>query len=370
VLLSGFAELWVGLKNAADTEARLDVRVESFIGESPFVSGTRRCIGGLSASVTEAVKLVVNLDADSPYIGGGALFPPDVIFRVSARMGTNEDGSPCGAVAQADGVRLYYNTLDRLSLFGQTFHVEPDPEATFFLRSVPSGADPNPYVECSRPDSAAFGCPWPAPADFPHRVAESGELNRSSGWKELGAWKENGLTDGRTEGSVAFEIGRADITGLTDLVVWLDRKSRADDAARFDVSAEVRVVSQGSTWVTEGMVRCLSDLRSAFDSPALVRIPFKPFDTPIPANEPILEVVLVLKARMGTTDTGAFCSGRSGSQGIRAHWGSEVGNRPSDRQSFFRFSADPVRRCGSNRCRSPRGSEQRSRATAMGAHKA
>lgn len=133
----GDAHLWVGLTSVLDQNAKFDVQVELLQDGTPVATGLARCVGDLSTSSRRATELVVPWDE----FAAPTLEVGDVLsLRVSARIGTNEDGTRCGAGRGRDdaprtsfGLRVYSGTAAHPSGFAAT--ITPDPSVGLFLAS-------------------------------------------------------------------------------------------------------------------------------------------------------------------------------------------------------------------------------------------
>jgi hypothetical protein len=161
-------------------------------------------------------------------------------------------------------------------------------------------------------------------------------LRAGGDWTTIGAWKEKGRSSIFSDDRLPSDVGRAAIVGLSDFrFLALAVKKPSDRGARLDILAEVTVVGRdGQVWASTGMIRC---------SPALsdtertrVAVPFPSFPAPIPAGTALREVTLTLKARMGTTSTGAACTGPPMVKTVRLFWGRIA---ESSEQAEFGFVA-------------------------------
>jgi hypothetical protein len=161
------ANLWLGVRSAQDRRARFDVQVELLNNGEPVASGLRRCQDVQNGSLPVPARgNATGLTARSTTVPWDAFDPEtlevgDVLsLRVSTRMGTNDDGSACGRVDSADGLRLYHDSDDTPSGFGLT--IAPDPMVEVYLHSDAE--------ECDGDDS--------------------GPLQRAGGneWSEIGTW--------------------------------------------------------------------------------------------------------------------------------------------------------------------------------------
>jgi hypothetical protein len=320
------ARLWLGLKNPAEAPAQVDILVEVEPGLGPKAVGILRCV-----KLTEAVtRVVLALDGEA-YVGGGALPAVGFEVKVSARLGTRQDGQPCGATPALAGVRLYYDSTLTPSRVIRSVHREPFLQQTFALRSLPPPLqDP---VGCIVDEH--FGCLSPGQSGSSgtvSRVLTFGPLRAGGDWTTIGAWKEKGRSSIFSDDRLPSDVGRAAIVGLSDFrFLALAVKKPSDRGARLDILAEVTVVGRdGQVWASTGMIRC---------SPALsdtertrVAVPFPSFPAPIPAGTALREVTLTLKARMGTTSIGAACTGPPMVKTVRLFWGRLA--EPSEQAEF------------------------------------
>ena len=110
----GDAYVWLGVSNAGDAGGSYDVRAELLHNGTTVASGLHRCVSGLSSDPTAATDVAVPWGS-FPAV---PLAVGDVLsLRLSARVGTNGDGTPCTTHVDADGLRLYYDAVTRNSSF-------------------------------------------------------------------------------------------------------------------------------------------------------------------------------------------------------------------------------------------------------------
>ena len=107
----------MGLKNSDDQGTQFDVKVELFKNGAPVASGLGRCLMGLIRNPARDTQVGVPWDTFTPLTTA----PGDVLtYRVSARIGTNEDDTKCPGHSNAVGLRLYYDATNRASHFDTT----------------------------------------------------------------------------------------------------------------------------------------------------------------------------------------------------------------------------------------------------------
>jgi hypothetical protein len=167
----GDAHVWVGLKSASDSSANFDVQVDALHNGAAYATGTVRCV----STGTAPIELVVPLTtAAPPTVQAG-----DVLaLRVSARIGTNPNGTACGGSSTASGLRLYYDSADRHSRFAAA--ITPNPYIPLSLHSN--------AVDCNTKSGLTLD--EVAPAAGPAKCADSGGLNFASGnpLSDNGTW--------------------------------------------------------------------------------------------------------------------------------------------------------------------------------------
>jgi len=183
----GDAHLWVGLTSGRDDDARFDVQVELLQDGTPVASGMARCVEDLSTSSRRATELVVPWNEFMP----PTVEVGDVLsLRVSARVGTNDDGTRCGsrgrhggAPSSASGLRVHAGSARHPSGFAAT--ITPDPSVDLYLQSDRVGCDsghgrgrPSLTLSEEVPTADRTTC------------RESGRVRWSGGnaWAEAGTW--------------------------------------------------------------------------------------------------------------------------------------------------------------------------------------
>ena len=180
------AHLWIGLKNSDDQGTQFDLKAELL---------QERDAGGLGTQALHHRR-----DAESgPREGGRRLVRPlrargrdggDVLaLRVSARIGTNPDGSKCagpgGSHNSAVGLRLYYDSASRASRFDAT--ITPNPSEDLYLHS---NGSPCPNGDGQSPGVTARTLDTTAPAASKARCNDSGVVNFAGGnpFSAIGTW--------------------------------------------------------------------------------------------------------------------------------------------------------------------------------------
>jgi hypothetical protein len=175
----GDAHLWVGLTNGRDRDAAFDVRVELLNDGVPVASGLRRCVRDLSTDQRHPTEVVVPWgDFEPPRLEAG-----DVLaLRVSARIGTGDDGGRCGGASGADGLRLYYGSTERPSGFAAT--TTPDPSVDLYLASDRARCDRR------RGDRPELSLSEDAPSGHRASCQDSGRVRFGEGnrWAGVGTW--------------------------------------------------------------------------------------------------------------------------------------------------------------------------------------
>ena len=125
------ARLWVGLKNSDDQGTQFDVRVALYVNDTLVAKGETLCVTGITRNAALATEVFVPFGS----ISNGEVIPGDRLsLQISARIGTNPDGSKCAGHSNASGLRLYYDAATRSSRIG--VEITPDPLTDHFLRSI------------------------------------------------------------------------------------------------------------------------------------------------------------------------------------------------------------------------------------------
>ena len=113
-VLAPVATVFVGLKNSDDQGTNFDVQVDMLKNGTVVASGLVRCVTGLIRTPSSARQVAIPFTSGNgvPAVSGDV-----VAFRVSARIGTNPDGTACGGHASALGLDLYYDSTTQNSRF-------------------------------------------------------------------------------------------------------------------------------------------------------------------------------------------------------------------------------------------------------------
>lgn len=120
VFLSDLGNLtvWLGLKNSDDMGTRFDLRAEVYRDNELVASGQTHCITGVVRNAANAKEVDVSFDAFPPEEFGGT---EDLSIKILTRIGTNPDSTFCGGHSNATGLRLYFDSVSRPSMFNATF---------------------------------------------------------------------------------------------------------------------------------------------------------------------------------------------------------------------------------------------------------
>jgi hypothetical protein len=160
---------WLGLKNSDDQGTRFDVRVEVLRNGVVVASGLTRCIDGITRNAANAKEALIEIHSVS---GNNTV---DMLsLRVSARIGTNPDDTKCPGHSSAVGLRMYYDSTQRLS------RIEAAP-AQSSVRNL--------YLHTTSADIIDGAAPTSATAKF----KDSTSVNFAGGnaWKVIGTWSIN-----------------------------------------------------------------------------------------------------------------------------------------------------------------------------------
>ena len=120
--LKGLGDLhvWLGLKNSDDQGTRFDLLAEVLRAGVPIASGEIYCITGVTRNPAKAFEVTVPFGA----IEDAEFAPHDVLsLRMSARIGTDGNGTFCGGHASAGGLRLYFDADSRPAHFEVAFEL-------------------------------------------------------------------------------------------------------------------------------------------------------------------------------------------------------------------------------------------------------
>jgi len=164
----GPTKLWIGLKNGVDRGTRFDLKTELYLNGVLSSEGRTLCIVGITRNPSNA-KLI---EVPSNPIEGLTLNSGDVVsLKVSARIGTNSDGTKCSRRNSATGLRLYYDAEFRssslkakmLSASMADYYLHYTRGSYFLNDTLPTGA-------------------------VKHKDSPSVNFNNRNRWKEIGTW--------------------------------------------------------------------------------------------------------------------------------------------------------------------------------------
>ena len=151
-----------------------------------MASALKRCITGVTRNPDLAKATVAPFDPFAPVLVGAG----DVLaLRVSARIGTNPDGTKCsgpgGSHNSAVGLRLYYDSASRDSRFDAT--ITPNPSEDLYLHS---NGSPCPNGDGQSPNVTARTLDTTAPAAASAKCKDSGVVNFAGGnpFSTIGTW--------------------------------------------------------------------------------------------------------------------------------------------------------------------------------------
>ncbi len=113
----GNLTVWLGLKNSDDIGTRFDLRAEIYRDNELVTSGQTHCITGIVRNPANAKEVVVPFDAFAPEEFDGN---EDLSVKILTRIGTNPDDTFCGGHSNATGLRLYFDSVSRPSMFNAT----------------------------------------------------------------------------------------------------------------------------------------------------------------------------------------------------------------------------------------------------------
>jgi hypothetical protein len=286
------------------------VRIVAADNTAIVSTGLARCVRGLAVptglnevgkgTLRNASRVVV------PFAPFETPPPPglgirEVALEVSARLGTLDNGLPCGGRTRSQGLRVYYGKF-----------------APGAFRFVALKA--NVYL-VNRPGLPSnLGTSVPV---TPIQSADSPSLGFSNRnpWKDVGTW------------SGARDLGHTEVARVSPLRLWVGLKNGDDVGTRFDLRAILRVTAGGESREVEGIARCVS---GAERNPALakeVSILFSEFEELyLSGTATTLQIEeLRISARIGTATDDTFCGGHSSAQGLRLYFGS------ADRPAGFSF---------------------------------
>lgn len=109
---------WIGLKNSDDIGTRFDLRAEIYRDNELVTSGFTHCITGVVRNPANAKEVAVSFNEFPPEEFDGA---DNLSVKIMTRIGTNPDNSFCGGHSNAVGLRVYFDSVTRPSMFNATF---------------------------------------------------------------------------------------------------------------------------------------------------------------------------------------------------------------------------------------------------------
>jgi alpha-tubulin suppressor-like RCC1 family protein len=164
---AGDLAVWVGTKNGDDlNDTQFDIRAELYKNNALLSSGQILCVAapGRQKDDDGARPIMVAFGN----LSNGAMAAGDVIsLRMSARIGTNRDGTKCAEHPRAIRVRVYFDSLSRRSAVNLTVFSDRTPPAiTATVSPVPNANGWNQTnvtvtFVCSDGDSGIASCPSP-----------------------------------------------------------------------------------------------------------------------------------------------------------------------------------------------------------------
>ncbi len=108
--------MWLGLKNSDDQGTRFDLQAQIHKNDELIASGVTRCIADITRNANLARAVTVSFDPFTPAADFNGT--TDVLkLTVRTRIGTNPDGTKCAGHNNAVGLRLYFDAVNRASLF-------------------------------------------------------------------------------------------------------------------------------------------------------------------------------------------------------------------------------------------------------------
>jgi len=108
--------LWLGLQNKNDQNAKFDIRTELYLNGNLISFGQNNCVGDLTKDNHIGKEISIPLSDPAP---GAVINTGDNLsLKVVARVGTNGQGSICGDIINTSGLRLYYDNVNNPSGFG------------------------------------------------------------------------------------------------------------------------------------------------------------------------------------------------------------------------------------------------------------
>lgn len=162
------ANLWIGLKNAVDKDARFDVKTEFYINEQLIAEGKILCVPGGTLKSSFIKKVIVPIDS---VLEGDFNSEDEFYMKVFTRIGTKQNGSQCGNIKSASGLRLYYDSPRYPSNINA--QISPESSEDLYLKSFGSDF----YLENEPPTG-------------PLQFKNSSAVNFKNGnpWKKIGTW--------------------------------------------------------------------------------------------------------------------------------------------------------------------------------------
>ena len=104
---------WLGLRNSDDQGTNFDLKAEVRVSNQLVATAEKTCIQDLTRNPAHAQGVLLSFPAPLPFVDEG-----DVTLTLYARIGT------CGGHKAATGLRLYYGSEERDSLFDIAFNAE------------------------------------------------------------------------------------------------------------------------------------------------------------------------------------------------------------------------------------------------------
>ena len=102
-------QTWVGLKNSDDQGTVFDVKADVYVNQTLAATATYRAVTGVTRNPSLATYLWIALGSNNAAADRGDA----VSVVLSARIGTNPDGTKYPGHANATGLRVYYDSVER-----------------------------------------------------------------------------------------------------------------------------------------------------------------------------------------------------------------------------------------------------------------